>query len=70
MTCPEPQEDVGGAAEVAMDGPDKKKRGHLAAIVLARGGSKGIPLPARIPLKNIRTLAVGSRSSPGYCGPT
>ncbi|CAI9623686.1 unnamed protein product [Staurois parvus] len=41
------------SAEVAVDGPDrkKKKRGHLAALVLARGGSKGIPL------KNIRALA-------------
>lgn len=37
-----------------MNRPDKKKRKkerHLAAIVLARGGSKGIPL------KNIRRLA-------------
>lgn len=42
------------SAEMDVNRPDKKKRKkerHLAAIVLARGGSKGIPL------KNIRRLA-------------
>ncbi|KAL7857891.1 hypothetical protein AOLI_G00179930 [Acnodon oligacanthus] len=35
----------------ALDSNDKSGRGHIAAVILARGGSKGIPL------KNIKKLA-------------
>jgi len=45
------EDDVQGADKCKVKGDDGGKKRHIAALVLARGGSKGIPL------KNIKMLA-------------